>query len=156
MATKSEEEFMSEDKFIQIALENEEVEAAQASARIAGIDLEIQPKSQILDPITIILVGTGAVALGKFVVDLIDRLHGGIVVDLRPSAKQLVRRDRSVPYGWALVIAADGSVSINVHDAPKGAAERLISDVIKGVLKSASEVASAATKALGADKVKQN
>jgi hypothetical protein len=147
---------MSEDKSIQIVLENDELEAAQASARTAGVDFEIQPKSQFIDPVSIILVAGGVWAIGVFVVELLDRRHGGIIIDLRPSAQQLVRRDRSVPYGWALVIAVDGTVSINVHDAPKSASERLIGEIIQGVLKSASDVAAAAAKAIGADKVKQN
>jgi hypothetical protein len=147
---------MSDAGFYEIALEDKDVEAAQGAARAAGIDLEIQPKSQIVDPISIILIATGAVATGKFLVDLIDRLQGGIVVDLRPSARHLIRRDHSLPYGWALVIAVDGTLSVNVHDAPKDAAERLISDILHGVLKSASDISDAASKTLGPGKVERN
>jgi len=145
---------MTEDKSILIAVDPQDLEAAQDLARAAKVDMEVQPKSQFLDPLSIILISGGVAAIAKFTADLIDRFHGGIVVDLRPSAKQLVRRDKSVPYGWALVIAADGKVEINVHDAPKDALERWVSDIIQGVLKNTKDVAEAAAKTFGKDKVK--
>jgi hypothetical protein len=104
----------------------------------------------------VVLVAGGALLVGKFVVDLIDRLRGGVVIDLRPDATNFVSRNRDVPYGWAVVRAAGGTVSINVHDAPKDASERLLGMIIDGVIKSAGEVAEEAVKSLGADKVEQD
>jgi hypothetical protein len=147
---------MPEEKSFHIVIERDELDDVQTVARSTGVDLQIQPKPQVIDPFTAVLVGGGVLLVAKFVVDLMDRLRGGIVIDLRPNAKELVRRDRDVPYGWALVRAADGTVSVNVHDAPRDASERLIGQIIDGVLKSAAEVAKEATKSFGQEKVKQS
>jgi len=145
---------MDQNTSIQIALSQEDLALVQESARAAKVNLEVQPKSQLVDPLSIILIAGGVVAVAKFTVDLFDRLHGGVVVDLRPTAKQLIRRDKSVPYGWAMVIASDGKVEINVHDAPKDAMERWVSDIIQGVLKNAKDAGDAAKKAFGQQNVK--
>ena len=140
---------MSKEISIQIALAAEDLQAAQELARAAKLNLQVQPKSQFIDPLSIILIAGGAVAVVKFTADLIDRFHGGIIVDVRPSAKELIKRDKSVPYGWALVIAADGKVEINVHDAPKDAMERWVSEIVEGVLKNVKDVGESAAKAFG-------
>jgi hypothetical protein len=145
---------MTEEKSISIAIDQGDLEAVQELARKAKADLQVEPKSQILDPISIILIGGGVIAVTKFTTDLIDKYRGGIIVDVRPSAAHLVSRDKSVPFGWALVIAADGKINIDVKDAPKDALERWVSDIIQGVLKNAKDVAASAGKAFGDDKVK--
>jgi hypothetical protein len=147
---------MTQEKSIQIAIDQGDLEAFQTLARHHKVDLEVEPKPQILDPISIILIGGGVIAVTKFTVDLIDKYRGGIIVDLRPSAKRLVSRDKSVPAGWALVVAADGKINIDVKDAPKDALERWVSEIIQGVLKNAKDVAAAAAKAFGDDKVKSD
>jgi hypothetical protein len=145
---------MNKDKSIRVVLDPEEMQAAQDAARAAGLDLQIEQRPHILPAVTLVLMGGGALLAAKFVVDLVDRLRGGIVIDARPDATELVRRNRDVPYGWALVLAADGSVSINVHDSPKDASERLIQAIIDGVFKTAEDVTKEAGKTLGGDKVK--
>jgi len=147
---------MSEERSIRVLLDPEELEQAQAAARTARVDLQTEPRPEILPAIAIVLIAGGALAVGKFVVDLIDRLKGGVVIDLRPGAEHFVSRNRDVPYGWAVVRAADGTVHIDVHDSPKDASERLLGMIVEGVIKSASEVAKEAAKALGSDKVKQD
>jgi hypothetical protein len=147
---------MAEEKSIRILLEPDELEQAQLAARAVHVDLQTEPRPEIIPAIAVVLVAGGALLVGKFVVDLIDRLRGGVVIDLRPDATNFVSRNRDVPYGWAVVRAAGGTVSINVHDAPKDASERLLGMIIDGVIKSAGEVAEEAVKSLGADKVEQD
>jgi hypothetical protein len=147
---------MAEEKSIRIVLEPEELQQAEEAARTARVDLQTEPSPEIIPVVAVVLVAGGALLVGKFVVDLIDRLRGGVVIDLRPDAKDFIRRNREVPYGWAVVRAADGSVSINVHDAPKDASERLLGMIIDGVIKSAADVAKEAAKALGGDKVRKD
>ena len=147
---------MSNDGSISILLTDEDLGAAQELARTTGVDLQILPKPQIIDPFTAVLIAGGVLLVGKFVVDLIDRLRGGVVIELRPNAPPLVRRDRAIPYGWAMVVAADGkSVKIETHDAPKDAAERLLGEIISGALKTSQDIAKAAKEALGAGKVQE-
>lgn len=148
---------MLERKSIRVAVGGkEEARIAEEVANAAGLDLQIQPRPQFAEPVTVLLVGAGTLVLAKFIVDLVDRLRGGIVIDLRPAANTFVRREHSVPYGWALVLAVDGrSVAIETHDAPKDAAERLISEFIAGTLKNSAEIIKAATAAVGGAKVKE-
>jgi hypothetical protein len=147
---------MSEDKSIRIGLYDEDFAAAQELAQSGRVELQIEPKAEILDPLTYILIGAGVVAAVKFTFDLMDQIKGGVVIDLQPSAKSVVRRDRATPYGWVVVMAADGkSVKIETHDAPRDAAERLLEDIIKGVFKNSGDIARAAKDALGAAKVEE-
>lgn len=147
---------MNENTEIRIVLEEDELGYAQAAARKWKVDLEIVAEPQVIEPVTAILVAGGALLVGKFVVDLIDRLRGGVLIDLRPDAKDFIKRRRGVPYGWALIRSADGKeVKIETHDAPKDAAERLLGQIIEGVLKSATEIAKVAREALGDDKVQE-
>ena len=141
-------------KQIRILFDNEqELADAKRTALQLQVDFQVEPKSQFVDPVTAVLIGGGALLLGKFVVDLIEQIKGGVLVDLRPGAKALVTRTKEMPYGWVTVIARDGTVKIEVRDAPKDASERLIGQIIEGGLKSAKEVATAAVEALGKGKV---
>ena len=147
---------MPEEKSLYIVIEEDELEDAQAIARTSGVDLQIQPQPQLLDPFTwIIIIGTG-VAVTKFVADLRDRARGGVVIDLRPNANPFIRREHELPQGWFVVRAADGTVSVDTRDTPKDASERLLGQMIDGVLKSAADVAKEAAKAFGQDKVKES
>lgn len=148
---------MANTRSISILLNDEDLGAAQELARTAGVDLQILPKPQVVEPVTAILVGGGIVLTVKFVADLIDRFRGGVVVDLRPDAQYFVRRDRSVPYGWAVIVAADGkSVRIETRDAPVDAGERLLKAIIDGTLKTSEEIAKAAKDSYGAGKVQES
>jgi hypothetical protein len=147
---------MAEEKSLQIVIENDELEDAQAIARTSGVDLQIQPKPQLLDPFTwILIIGTGAY-VAKFVADLRDRARGGIVIDLRPNANPFIRREHELPQGWVVIRAADGTVKVDTRDAPKDASERLLAQMIDGPLKSAADVAKEAAKAFGLDKVQES
>jgi len=148
---------MANTRSIRILLNDEDLGAAQEVARTTGIDLQILPKPQVVEPFTAILVAGGVVLTVKFVADLIDRFRGGVVVDMRPDAEYFARRDRSLPYGWAVIIAADGkTVKIETRDAPVDAAERLLKAIVDGTLKTSQEIAKAAKDALGAGKVQES
>ena len=136
-------------------LDGEELRDALQIASNKDIDLQVEPQPEIVEPVTAILIGGGVLLAAKFIVDLIEKLKGGVLIDLRPGALSLVRRDRAIPFGWATVIAVDGSVKIEIHDAPKDSTERLLGEIISGSLKTAKEVASAAAKAVGLAKVRE-
>lgn len=140
---------------IKVLVDSSELVHVKDAADQAGdVDLQIQPRTQALDPITAVLIGGAVLAVAKFVVDAIDRFKGGVTIDLSAGGAPVVRRDPNVPYGWAVVIAKDGAVQIEVRDAPKDAAERLLSQIIEGVLKNAQEIGDAAKASLGNDRVK--
>jgi hypothetical protein len=144
----------SSEKSISIGIDNEDLKVAQEFAIEAGAELQLDTKLQFGDPVSIVLIAGGIMAVTKVTFDLIDKYRGGMIVDLRPSAEQLVRRDKSVTAGVALVITDDRKVRIEVKDAPKDALERWVSEIIRGVLKTAKDVTDSASKEFGEEKVK--
>lgn len=108
-------------------------------------------------PVIAVLVGVGILGAGKFILDLIDRMRGGVVIDQRPDAVDDIYRDKALPFGWVVVRPSDGGkVEIEVKDAPKDMVERLLADLVGGVLKTASSVADAAKAVVGAAKVQSS
>lgn len=145
---------MTVSREIRIRLEDNLVHMAHQSAKDARVDISVEPKPEVIDPFTVIVVGGGSSPDRQVCVDLWDRLRGGMVIDLRPSASELVRRDSSIPAGFVVIFATDGNgVKIEVHDAPKDASERLLERIIDGTLSSAAEIAKEAAKVVGVGKV---
>jgi hypothetical protein len=87
------------------------------------------------DPSLIVyLVGTAAlVALA------VERFHerrkGGQLVDLRPGASQLVRRDQGILYGYVVILTGDGQVRVEVKE-PENQLSRVVTDVLSAVAES--------------------
>src|SRR5262249_47593317 len=105
------------DVSVPVLISDTELNTAQDVARAHGVDVVIQPKAQIVDPFTWILIGGGALAAAKFIVDTMDKAKGGCLINLGPNAN--VRRDKGIPFGWVVILSADGKeVKIEVHDAP--------------------------------------
>jgi hypothetical protein len=143
-------------KTIKLLMDEKDVGEAQALARAARVDLQVVSEPHLIDPITAVVIGGGALLVFKVAVDLIDKMRGGVFIDLQPRANYLIRRDRQVPAGWVIVLAVDGkSVKIETRDAPKDISERLLTEIVNGTLKTAGDVAKEATKALGAGKVEE-
>jgi hypothetical protein len=134
---------------VRIVVPDGEMGDAQERARQAGLDMQILPKKQVVDPFTWILIGGAALATAKFINDLVEHSRGGLVVDLGAGEDAKINRNADVPYGWVLIISPDGKhVRIEVHDAPKDAAERLLSEIISGGYKTAADIAKAARNVL--------
>jgi hypothetical protein len=144
---------MPETKEIRILLEEAELGPAVELAQTSPLDYRIEAKAQVIDPITAVLIGGGVLMVAKFVFDVFDKLKGGVVVDLRQQPLA-IKRNKQLPAGWVLVLAADGTVSIETHDAPKDTSERLLAGLIEGALGTAKEVASRATELFGVEHVK--
>ncbi len=107
-------------------------------------DIQVQ-----MAPITAVLIAAGVAVAAKFVADWWERLRGGLVIDMRPDAEDLFRRDRNVPYGIIVILAADGGqVRIESHDMPKDGIQQLLELVISGAYKTVMDIAKVAKKAL--------
>lgn len=145
----------NEEVQVQIVVPEGELGNAQELARRAGLDAQVQPKLQIADPFTWILIGGAALATAVFIRDLVERAKGGVVINLNATGSAKIDRNKQVPYGWVLIVSPDGKdVSIEVHDAPKDTTERLLSEIISGGYKTAADIIEEARKVLPAGKVK--
>ena len=115
---------------------------ATTDARTRGIEGQIEP-------ITAVLIAAGVTAVTKFVMDWWEKRSGGLVVDMRPEAKDQIYRDEAVPYGFVIIFPADGGqVKIETHDTPKDAMQQLLESVISGAYKTVTELAKAAREAM--------
>jgi hypothetical protein len=142
--------------------DDEDLRAAHEAADSVGVDILESPGEppegpvdQIV-PIVAVLIGAGVLGAGKFIMTWWEKRRGGLVIDLRPDAKDQIYRDHDVPWGYIVVFPADGGeVKIETKDEPKDSIERLIDSVTSGVIESAKAVADAAKDAVGAGKVEQ-
>jgi hypothetical protein len=103
-----------------------------------------KPGGQRLTPALVVLAMAGAATLALFLVDLWEKLRGGLVIDIRGGSPE-VFRDSDVPAGYIVILAKDGSVKIETKDTPKSSIQQLIESVIGGVFSSADQIAHAAT-----------
>jgi len=134
---------------ITLLLDSEGAVVAQELGQTSKVDLKTEPKKELIDGISAVLIAGGVLAIGKFVFDFIDRIRGGVVIEVGSDGKVSVRRDKALPLGWAVVETASGTVSIEVHDAPKDSAERILAGIVEGALKTPDEIVELAKK-LGA------
>jgi hypothetical protein len=123
----------------------------RAACADAGIDVE---DAGVRTPDAIMMLAlVGAPAVVSFVVERWhDRLRGGQIIDLRPGAPTVARRDPELLYGLVIVHAVDGTVTIHVHE-PRSQTLELVQAVIAALSgrigASAKDVQGTATEVLG-------
>src|SRR5687767_306521 len=94
--------------------DNEDLVAAREAATSQGIalrEIPAEPSGELeeqIEPITAVLIGTGVVVGVKMVMDWWERRKGGLVIDLRPDAKDLFYRDEALSYGYVVTLPAGG------------------------------------------------
>ena len=147
---------------IRLGLDDDEalaaaLEVADATPSVTA-EVESIPGGEagaLVEPVTVMLIGAGVLAAAQFILGWWERVRGGLVIDQREGAERTVYRDRDVPWGYVVVFPADGGkVTVETKDAPKDATERLIGQVVSGVLGSADAVKAAVKELLGEGKAK--
>jgi hypothetical protein len=78
-----------------------------------------------LDPVSATIVVGAALAAARFVLSLIDRVRGGLRIDLGTRPPTL-ERDGAIPFRTIIVFTADDNVEIRTDDEPKDAIERIV------------------------------
>lgn len=131
------------------------LDVAEAEPTVTA-EVESQANGDVtamIEPVTAILIGVGVLAAAHFIMEWWDRLRGGLIIDQRDGADREVYRDADVPWGWVIVFPKDGDkATIDTKDAPKGSIERLLGEIISGVLGSADAVKAAVKEILGSEK----
>ncbi|SNY64006.1 hypothetical protein [Paractinoplanes atraurantiacus] len=136
-----------------VVVETSEVPAALRLAAEHGVRAEEVPRLGV-EPVTtatIVIAGTAA-AVG-LVSRLLDQRKGGQVVDLRPGAPRTIYRTPEVVYGTVVVVAADGTATVEVKE-PEGLFGQVLStlaEMVSGGPDSAEVVARAIEKKFGDD-----
>lgn len=107
------------------------LEAAVEELRGDDLDIRFGPTvGNFIDPVTGTLVIVGAMAGGKFVMRVIRERKGGTVIDMTKAPVE-ISRSRSLDYGYFVIIAKDGSVTVEAKDEPKDALERMIDGALE-------------------------
>jgi hypothetical protein len=99
---------------------------------IAAQETDVTPETNIanLDPLTAAVIVGAALAAGKFLIRLWREIQGGTVIDVRQTPIK-VDRSRALDYGFFMIVAKDGSVTIESKDEPKDSLERMVESVLK-------------------------
>jgi len=126
----------------------EELEELRQIAQEHGVSLEVDEEEGFVDPATLTVLLLGASLAVATVAYLFDQRRGGQVIDLRPGADPIARRDRGLIYGLILLVAVDGKVEVSVEE-PKGmfgqvieALKAVLGDLLGATAKEAKELAS--------------
>lgn len=97
-----------------VVVDTQDVAEVRLIAQAHGVDVE-EVSEHGLEPFaTVALVLLGSATALSTVVELVDRLKGGQVIDLRPNASKVVYRDRAARHDLIVVFATDGQVSIRI------------------------------------------
>jgi hypothetical protein len=138
---------MAEIQFDLLLQDDEILSAARAAQAAHYVQGDIpEHVDRTIAPVMALLIAAGVAALAEFVMDLWDRLQGGVVIDVSTGTPQ-IRRERALPANYILIHTKDGKVEIDTKDTPKGRIQQLIESVISGVLKTTDQVSTAATEA---------
>lgn len=137
----------------QIEVSPEELELVKAEVeKEPDAEVQILEQGEGIAPLIVILI-IGSVGLVGGTVDyILDRRQGGQVIDLREEGEKRQYRSKDVKYGLVVIYAADGKVTVEVHE-PRGFFGTVVKDVTDAlagiVTKTAEAVAKAAKEAAG-------
>ena len=107
-----------------------DVPAKEAEIAAEDAGLRYDTSRENLDPITAAVVIGGGLALGKFLLRLWNEIQGGTVIDVRETPIK-IDRSRDLAFGYFMVVAKDGSVTIETKDEPESSIERMVESVLK-------------------------
>ena len=114
-----------------VVIDAEDLDEARRIAADNGVETE-QAEARFIDPGTVTLVLLGSSLAVATVVHLLEQHKGGQVIDQRPGAPNAMYRSKNVVYGLVVLVATDGTVTIEVKE-PKGMFGQVI-DAITGIL----------------------
>ena len=105
----------------QTMVEVEHADLAYVRAIAADNDVQLEEvRQEGLEPVTsVTLIFLGTSLAISTVVYLLDRRHGGQVIDLRPDATRRFYRTADIQYGLVVPIAPTGQLRVEVKE-PKG------------------------------------
>jgi hypothetical protein len=98
----------------------------EVGLRQAGGD---QVEDLVIDPLTAAVLIGAALAVGRFIMRVINERRGGVRVELTVSPAK-ISRNREIPFGFVYIFSKDGKVDIKVNDEPKDSVERIIAAVL--------------------------
>jgi hypothetical protein len=114
----------------QLTIQLTGIDAAEAEKAIEGLEIEPEGELENLGILEgIVLIGA-AIAAGKFVIRLWREYRGGTVIDLTKKPPD-VRRDSDLDWGFFMIIAEDGKITVEGKGEPEDSLERMVTSVLK-------------------------
>ncbi|MFE1883616.1 hypothetical protein [Streptomyces diastatochromogenes] len=136
-----------------VVLDPAHVPAARELAAAHGVELHEVPRRGVEPVTTVTLVLMGAATAVGALQHALEQRKGGQVIDLRPGAPRTLYRTPDVVYGTVVVLAADGTVTVEVKE-PDGMFGKVIS-VLPNLLSAGGngteQVSATVTATFGAD-----
>jgi hypothetical protein len=118
-----------------LIVEEDDVAWVEELSRCHGVGCVTLPVAGIEPVTTVTLLVIGSVAAVATVSRLIDQHKGGQVIDLRPGSPRPFYRSKDVVYGLVVVLAVDGTVTVEVRK-PKD----MFSEVLEALSKIATDL----------------
>ncbi|GAA4010747.1 hypothetical protein GCM10022247_36240 [Allokutzneria multivorans] len=133
-------------------LDASEEPTARRLAAEHGVEVELVPRRGIEPVATVTLVLVGAATAVGMVLRVLEQRKGGQMIDLRPGAPKAFYRTRDLVHGMVVIIAADGTVTLDVKE-PEGMFGKVISTLpqLLSGNSSADEVAKTVTDTFSSD-----
>jgi hypothetical protein len=122
----------SADSFEVVVVDTDDADDAIALGKEHGVSIERINVAGFEPVSTVALAITGAALAVSMVVYLLDRRKGGQVIDLRAGAPKTIYRTCDVTYGYVVIVAADGTVRVEVRE-PRGMFGQ-VSELIVGIV----------------------
>ncbi|RBY77390.1 hypothetical protein DQ239_10910 [Blastococcus sp. TF02-09] len=129
----------------------EDEDRVRRFAAAEGVRVETDDSRRLVDPATITLVMFGSSLAVATVAHFIEESKGGQVFDMRPDAPRPAYRSKQIAYGYVQMIAADGTVSVEVKE-PRGMFGQVL-DTLRLLVKDATGMQADAVSALVQDSV---
>lgn len=98
-----------------------------------GVKIEVRDQRGFIDPATLMVVFMGSALAVATVSRLLEEHRGGQVLDMRPNAPKQAYRSPDVVYGLVVIIAVDGTVSVDVKQ-PKDMFTVVVEEIRKAVV----------------------
>ena len=137
---------------VRVHLQDEDVGPATQLVEAANINYEIEPKAQVVDPVTIMAISAGTTLLAGALAQIIAKFRGGTVIDLRTRPPE-IKRSSAVDPGVVVILVRNGSVKIERHSVPKDGLDRLLAAILASSSDDAKDVGSKALELLGPEHV---
>ncbi|MGD0706690.1 MAG: hypothetical protein ABSA02_43285 [Trebonia sp.] len=102
-----------------LAVDDSELEAVRNLAHKCGVRVE-QLDASSLEPIsTVTLLLFGTVAAISSVIQAVEHIRGGQVIDLRSETQKAIYRTKDLAYGTVVIITADGQLTVRITEPQK-------------------------------------
>jgi hypothetical protein len=121
---------MNEEHTIQIAVVSDEDVDMAALGEAEGLERHDDQVEEHFVVIGAVLLIGAVMAAAKLVMRAIAVYRGGVQIEMNQTPP-VIRRNKALPDGTYVIVAADGTVKIETHGEPEDSIERMTTAILK-------------------------